>query len=854
MYVKQKILKWLGLLFLLTVPSISKAQQNFVSGSISTAGADCSVSTNCVSLPLPLNLGGVAITTLGTFTGTLQFEGSVDGSNFFSLAATPLSGGAQVTTTTGTGAWIAGVSGLSNVRVRASALSSGSVNLVLKGSVASARNIGGGGGGGGTPGGSSTQLQYNNANVFGGTSNGTYTSATGVFSFSQFANSNDLLFANRFTDTSPTGNFLHFQNAAKNADLFTVDVTGTLVTGIVPFTNLSGTAGAAQLTLTTNGDIPAKIGGVLARLPQGANGTFIGVSGGVLGYFTPSGTGTVTHSIGALTANQFLCGNGGADIKLADANGCAYPMGTITTDIQPLKVTWTQNAAGVVFNGIEIVVTDTAHAAGSQILQIIGGSGATTNLFKLDTAGNLVLNGSLTTGVAGTTGSIALSGSTSGTITIQPQAIAGTYNFNLPTTAGTAGQFLTSQGGGSTAMTWTTGSGAVSSVFGRTGAVVAAANDYTLDLIGNLAASKTFANGNFLLAFNCAQTTDAQDCVTFGETSAATGGTLTSGLANQAEVAIATATNSTATPIEIAQGSITNTVATPLMQLESTWNNASLVGVGIVENVTNTASAAGSLLMSLNVGGTFQFKVDKAGVGSFATSIGTGTQPACTAGTGGALCQTEGTSATGLASTDIWDANSTQHAASVNNNNTGDMPVSRVACVSVAPVTVAANVTTDQLLMACTLSANLLNVVGRTLKVTTASIYSTPAASVSQMTEKIKLCTVSGCGSGTVVTLVSIQSSALGTITVTNNAIQLPAFITTQTAGASSTYEAHGCLDIDLNSSISGADTVFCDTNTAVSAAIDSTVQLFLQVTGAFSTASASNSWSERQLIVEVLD
>jgi hypothetical protein len=45
-------------------------------------------------------------------------------------------------------------------------------------------------------------------------------------------------------------------------------------------------------------------------------------------------------------------------------------------------------------------------------------------------------------------------GSTSGVITVQPQAAAGTYNFNLPITAGSAGQVLTSQGGGATAMTW----------------------------------------------------------------------------------------------------------------------------------------------------------------------------------------------------------------------------------------------------------------------------------------------------------------------------------------------------------------------------------------------------------------
>jgi hypothetical protein len=49
-----------------------------------------------------------------------------------------------------------------------------------------------------------------------------------------------------------------------------------------------------------------------------------------------------------------------------------------------------------------------------------------------------------------------MKGSTSGTINITTQAASGTYNFNLPTSSGTSGQFLTSGGGGASAMTWTT--------------------------------------------------------------------------------------------------------------------------------------------------------------------------------------------------------------------------------------------------------------------------------------------------------------------------------------------------------------------------------------------------------------
>jgi hypothetical protein len=49
-----------------------------------------------------------------------------------------------------------------------------------------------------------------------------------------------------------------------------------------------------------------------------------------------------------------------------------------------------------------------------------------------------------------------MAGATSGTVTIQPQAAAGTFNFNLPTSAGTAGQPLLSGGGGGAAQTYGT--------------------------------------------------------------------------------------------------------------------------------------------------------------------------------------------------------------------------------------------------------------------------------------------------------------------------------------------------------------------------------------------------------------
>lgn len=84
---------------------------------------------------------------------------------------------------------------------------------------------------------------------------------------------------------------------------------------------------------------------------------------------------------------------------------------------------------------------------------------ATANGGVLNTNGTGVpsITATPTLGVAGATlGTLSLSGNTSGTISIRPQAAAGTYNFNLPAGAGSSGQILQSGGGAAAAMTWST--------------------------------------------------------------------------------------------------------------------------------------------------------------------------------------------------------------------------------------------------------------------------------------------------------------------------------------------------------------------------------------------------------------
>lgn len=65
----------------------------------------------------------------------------------------------------------------------------------------------------------------------------------------------------------------------------------------------------------------------------------------------------------------------------------ALAMGTITTAIGPQTWTETRNAVGVTFPGLKYTITDTASAAGSLAMQILGGASGTTDLFSVSKDG-----------------------------------------------------------------------------------------------------------------------------------------------------------------------------------------------------------------------------------------------------------------------------------------------------------------------------------------------------------------------------------------------------------------------------------------------------------------------------------
>jgi hypothetical protein len=119
------------------------AESQFVHGDLSAAQAAATLSCS--------GDGGVAIQIAGSFSGTVSFEGSVDGVNFRALLVTPSNSTTQVTSATAAGLWTATAIGLVVCRARMSSYTSGTAQVSLRGVVASpGGSSSGGGGGGGT--------------------------------------------------------------------------------------------------------------------------------------------------------------------------------------------------------------------------------------------------------------------------------------------------------------------------------------------------------------------------------------------------------------------------------------------------------------------------------------------------------------------------------------------------------------------------------------------------------------------------------------------------------------------------------------------------------------------------------
>jgi hypothetical protein len=118
--------------------------QSFTQGTMQSSGTTCvggntpgaNFGNDCVSTSIAPPVGAIAVVLEGTWAATVQFEGSADGgTTWVSVNATPVPSGAAVTSTTASGTWTVSVVGLSYFRVRASAYSSGTVQVSLNSAI-----------------------------------------------------------------------------------------------------------------------------------------------------------------------------------------------------------------------------------------------------------------------------------------------------------------------------------------------------------------------------------------------------------------------------------------------------------------------------------------------------------------------------------------------------------------------------------------------------------------------------------------------------------------------------------------------------------------------------------------------
>ena len=231
-------------------------------------------------------------------------------------------------------------------------------------------------------------------------------------------------------------------------------------------------------------------------------------------------TGTV-HSITG-TANQVIASQPTGDVTLSlpqDIAATSSPTFNALTLTNALTVPNGGTGQvqfttyGIIYGGAADPLRAMSAGADGQILQ--GNTGAIMTWTRTPILG---LNGSAT-------GTLRMRGATSGTVTIQPQSAAGTFNFNLPITAGSVStastaNLLQSGGGSSTAMSWAsaTSLNTASTIVMRDASGNFAAGTITATITGtatnatNVATTQVSTNASFYPLFVASSSDSNQPC------------------------------------------------------------------------------------------------------------------------------------------------------------------------------------------------------------------------------------------------------------------------------------------------------------------------------------------------------
>lgn len=181
------------------------------------------------------------------------------------------------------------------------------------------------------------------------------------------------------------------------------------------------------------------------------------------------------------------------------------------------------------------------------------------------------------------------------------------------------------------------------------------------------------------------------------------------------------------------------------------------------------------------------------------------------------------------------------HAAVVSGGGSSTGGAGDVGSVSASTAT---NPSAEAQLKEITLTAAALNTANKKLMVHASGRYTTAAAQTPTIRFRGYLCTVSGCGSGTVITVYDFTTAAT-TASVTNS-WQINGSIGTITAGATGTLEFKFWQQVQLGAAANLTPETRLDQTNAASSAIDLTGVLYFRTTALMSSANAGNSVVQR--------
>lgn len=187
---------------------------------------------------------------------------------------------------------------------------------------------------------------------------------------------------------------------------------------------------------------------------------------------------------------------------------------------------------------------------------------------------------SITVGAAsGATGTVVLTGTTSGAVTLSVADAAGAWTLKLPTGAGSSGQFLKTDGSGNTS--WDTAGGGLT--VGTT-TITSGTSTRILYNNGGVLGEYTLTGTGTTVVMQTAPTLTGP--VTLNAAVGSSGLTITGA---------------------------TQTTSQPALNITQTWNGGAVTFTGLKANITNTASAAASYLLDLQVGGSSKMNVRRDG-------------------------------------------------------------------------------------------------------------------------------------------------------------------------------------------------------------------------------------------------